>query len=170
MKGKILLVIPVALLALSIIPAKAAPTWYNKAEMEITGFTFMGPDPGGRGLLFDVTFVGVAAGPNIKEATVEGVDHLLMDWEGIGHLDVYLTDTDKQGEKISAHITGLAVTKTPGRIVFENAQATVINTAGYPTTGKYTDLIGTTFNVEGFITELSINPPSGYIHAKWCWT
>lgn len=173
MKRKKLLVVPIVLatlLALPIMTAKAKPAWFSEAQMEITGFTFVGFDSEGRGLLFDVPFVGVAGGPNIKEAIVEGVDHLLLDWEGIGHMDVYLTDTDREGDKISAHITGMAVAQTSGLLVFKNAQSTIINMPGYPTTGKYVDLIGVTFRVEGFITELSMDPPGGYIHVKWYWT
>ena len=171
MKRKILLLVPVALLALSIaLPAKAVPAWYAEAQMQITGFTFVGPDPEGRGLLFDVPFVGVASGPNIKEGTVEGVDHVLLDWQEIGHLDVYLTITDNEGDEISAHVTGLAVTRNPGQVVFEGAWATIIDMLDYPTTGKYIGLIGITFRDEGFITELSTEPPGGYIHVKWYWT
>ncbi len=39
----------------------------------------------------------------------------------------------------------------------------------YRTTGKYTGLVGETFRDEGFISELSTEPPGGYIHAKLYW-
>jgi len=171
MKRRILLLLPILLLALSIaVSARAESAWYLELQCEITGFTFVGLDPEERGLLFDVPFVGVAGGPNVKEGTVEGVDHVLIDWEGIGHLNVYYTITDKEGDEISAHVTGLAVTLNPGQTVVQDAEATIINMPGYPTTGKYIDLIGITFRDEGFIAELSVEPPGGYIHVKWYWT
>lgn len=56
--------------------------------------------------------------------------------------------------------------KTPGLVVFEDAQATIIDISKYPTTGKYTALVGATARSEGFISALSIDPQGGIIHAK----
>ena len=166
MKSKILLIL-LALLALSItVPVRAKPTWYVELQAEMTDFIFVGIVE--EGMLFDVSFVGVAGGPNVK-GTVVGVDHVLIDWEGVAHLDVYYTITDKEGDKISAWVTGLAVPKNPGQFVFENAWATIIDLDDYPTTGKYIGLVGTTFRDEGFLTEVSVDPPGGYIHAKLYW-
>jgi len=169
MKGKILLIVPLALLALSIVASvRAAPAWYANFQLEITDFILVGVDE--LGIHFDVPFEGVAGGPNIKEGTVEGVDHLLVDWEGNAHLNVYLTITDKDGDKISASETGLSVVPTAAsQRVFEGLEATIIDEPDYPTTGKYTYLVGTTFRSEGFISDFSREPPGGYIHAKWYW-
>ena len=167
MKSKILLIL-LALLALSItVPVRAKPTWYVELQAEMTDFIFVGTVE--EGILFDVSFVGVAGGPNVKGGTVVGVDHVLIDWEGTAHLDVYYTITDKEGDKISAHVTGLAVPKNPGQLVFEDAWATIIDVLDYPTTGKYIGLVGTTFRDEGFLTDVSVDPPGGYIHAKLYW-
>jgi len=169
MKSKILLLVPLTLLALSIaLPAKAVPAWYAEAQMEITDFIFVSVVE--QGYRFDVPFVGVACGPNIKEGTVEGVDHVLIDWYGIVHLNVYVTITDKEGDKISAHVTGRGVSKNPGLIIFEDAVGTIIDELDYPTTGKYIGLVGYTFRDEGFVSGFSTEPPGGYIHVKWYWT
>ena len=172
MKSKILLIVPLALLALSIVASvrAAEPAWYAEFQLVITGFDFVGVVP--EGIRFDVPFEGVAGGPNIIEGTVEGVDHLLIDWEGIAHINVWLTITDKDGDKISAMETGLSVAgRSPSQRAFEGLEATIINVPGYPTTGKYTGLVGTTFRSEGFISDFSRDPPPphGYIHAKWYW-
>ena len=171
MKSKILL-IPLALLALTItVPVRAEPAWFVECQLELTDFIYVETVPGG--ILFDVPFEGVAGGPNVKEGTVVGVDHVLIDGEGNAHLNIYLTITDKEGDAISAHITGLAVPKNPGQLVFEGAWATIINEFDpttdvfYPTTGKYIDLLGETFRDEGFLTEVSVDPPGGYVHVKW---
>jgi len=170
MKGKIFLLVPLTLLALSIaLPAKAAPAWYAEAQMEITDFIFVGVVE--EGYLFDVPFVGVAGGPNIIEGTVEGVDHVLIEWDFLTvHLNVYVTITDKEGDKISAHVTGRGVSKNPGLIIFEDAVGTIIDVSDYPTTGKYIGLVDKTFTDEGFVSGFSTEPPGGYIHVKWYWT
>jgi hypothetical protein len=169
MKSKILLIVPLALLALSIAASvRAAPAWYAEFQLEIIDFIFVGVDE--QGVHFDVPFEGVAVGPNIKEGTVEGVDHLLIDWKGNVHLNVYLTITDKDGDRISAEETGLSVVgNSPSQRAFEGMHATIIDEPGYPTTGKYTYLVGATFRSEGFISDFSRDPPSGNIHAKWYW-
>jgi len=110
------------------------------------------------GYLYYVPFVGVAGGPNIIAGTVEGVDNLLKDWGGIYHVDAYLTITDKEGDRISGHITG------PWPTMFFEGQAKVINTDDYPTTGKYVDVVGTTFRVEGLLADFA------RIHFVWYWT
>jgi len=165
MKSKILLIVPLAVLALSIVASvRAKPAWYVNFQLEITGFMPIGPVPGG--FQIDVPFEGVAGGPNIKEGTVEGVDHLLIDGAGIYHINVYLTITDKDGDKISASGTGLSIRRNPGQIVHEDAEATIIDVLGYPTTGKYAGLVDTIFRMESFITDFSDSPPGGYIHGK----
>ena len=59
MKRKIILLVPVALIALSIaFPVMATPAWYVQIQCEITGFNYVGSDL--EGMLFDVTFEGVA--------------------------------------------------------------------------------------------------------------
>lgn len=171
MKSKILLIVPLALLALSIVASvRAAPTWYITLQLEITDFIFVEFVPG-VGTYFAVPFEGVAVGPDIKEGTVEGVDLLLIDLIGIAHVDVYLTITDKDGDKISANAKGFSVDRNPSQKVFEGLEPTIINQLGYPTTGKYFDagLVGTKFRSEGFISDFSSDPPGGYIHAKWYW-
>lgn len=169
MKSKILLIVPLALLALSIATSvRAAPAWYANFQLKITGFDFVGVVP--EGIRFDVPFEGVAGGPNIKKGTVEGVDHLLIDWENVAHVNVYFTITDKDGDKISASETGFSVVgRSPSQRAFEGMHATIIDEPDYPTTGKYTYLVGATFRSEGFISHFSRDPPSGNIHAKWYW-
>jgi len=172
MKGKIFLLVPLTLLALSIaLPTKATTDWYVEAQLEIIGFEYVGLDPEERGFLFDVPFVGVAGGPNIIEGTVEGVDHVLIEWDFLTvHLNVYVTITDNEGDKISAHVTGRGVSKNPGLIIFEDAVGTIIDVSDYPTTGKYIGLVDKTFTDEGFVSGFSTDPPGGYIHVKWYWT
>lgn len=170
MRRKILLLLPIAFLALPLaLPARAVTSWFVEAQAEVTGFTFVGLDPEGRGLLFDVPFVGVAGGPSLNDGTVEGVDHVLIDWEGIGHLNLYGTITDAEGDKISGHATGLSVPETPGLKILKDVQGTIIDIPGYPTTGKYVGLIGATYREVGFVSELSREPPGGYIHVKYYW-
>ena len=170
MRRKMLLLVPVALLALSIVvPAIAKPNMFLVMQCEITGFEYKGLDPEGRGWLYDVPFEGVAGGPNVREGTVEGVDHFVYGWDGTGYLNVFWTMTNKDGEKFSVHVTGRSYTRNPGQIVFEDAWATVIDIDGYPTTGKYVGLIGTVFRDEGFITEFTPDPPGGYLHVKLYW-
>ena len=168
MKSKILLVVPLALLALSIVASVGAaePAWYAESQLVITGFIPIGPGQ------FDVPFEGVAGGSNIKEGTVVGVDHLVIDGAGVAHMNVSLTITDKDGDKISARETGLSVAgNSPSQRAFCNSSATIIDELGYPTTGKYIGLVGTEFRSEGFISDFSRDPPPphGYIHAKWYW-
>jgi hypothetical protein len=169
MKSKILPIVPLALLALSIVASTgAAHAWYAEFQLEITDFIFVGVDE--QGIHFDVPFEGVAGGPNIKEGTVEGVDHLLIDWENVAHVNVYFTITDKDGDKISASETGFSVVgRSPSQRTFEGMHATIIDEPDYPTTGKYTNLVGATFRGEGFISDFSRDPPGGHIHAKWYW-
>ena len=171
MKSKTLLIVPLAVLALSIVASvRAAPTWYAEVQLEITGWKPIGPVPGGYQI--DVPFEGVAGGPSITEGTVEGVDHLLIDSAGVAHPNVYLTITDKDGDKISAYETGLTVAgRSPSQRAFEDMEAKIINDLDYPTTGKYTYLIDATFRSEGFISDFSSDPlsPHGYIHARWYW-
>jgi len=159
MKSKILLLLPLALLALSAAPVKASTTSYLEAEIELTEMTLVRTTK--EGYLYYVPFAGVAGGPNIIAGTIEGVDHLLQDWEGIYHVDAYLTITDYEGDKISAHMTGPWPSYT---MFFENGQATVIDKHGYPTTGKYVGLVDTTFRVEGLLADFS------RIHFVWYWT
>ena len=165
MKSKILLIVPLAVLALSIVASvrAAEPALYAELQLEITGFIPIGPGQ------FDVPFEGVAGGPNIKEGTVVGVDHLVIDGAGIGHIHAYMTVTDKDGDKISAYYTGLSIHKNPGQIVHEDTWATIIDELDYPTTGKYDGLVGITFRGESFISDFSSVPPGGYIHVKLYW-
>lgn len=170
MKSKILLIVPLTLSALSIVASvRGAPAWYAEFQLEITDFIFVGVDE--QGIHFDVPFVGAAGGPGIKEGTAVGVDHLLIDWEGNVNLNVYLTITDKDGDKISVSETGFSVVgNSPSQRTFEGGEATIIDEPGYPTTGKYVGLVGTRFRSEGFISDFSRDPPSGYIHAKLYWS
>ena len=168
MKRKILLLVPVALFALSMtLPALAKPAWYIQIQCEITSVTPVGPVLGG--FQIDVTFEGVASGPNVKDGTVEGVDHLVIDDLGVAHLHVYCTITDKDGDQLSFYVWGDSYEKA-GRLIFQDAFAEVIDEVidgtEYPTTGKYDGSEGTVFRDEGFVTDFSDIPPGGYIHAK----
>jgi hypothetical protein len=104
---------------------------------------------------------------------VVGVDHAVFDASGNAHLNVYLTITDKDGDQISANITGLAALLNPGQYELQGASGTIINEpdpntgALHATTGKYAHLVGDTFEDVGFISGFSINPPAGSVHAKW---
>jgi hypothetical protein len=168
MRRKMLMLVPIILLALSVVvPAIAEPEMFLVMNCELTDIIFVGEVA--EGYLYDVPFEGVAGGPNVKGGTVEGVDHILFDWDGIGHVDIFYTITDNDGDKISVNVVGLSVTQKSGRIVFVDAIATVIDIVDYSTTGKYTGLIGTEFRDEGFVAGLSMDPPGGQLHAKLYW-
>lgn len=166
MKRKMLL-IPLALIAMSlIVPVRAGPAFFVNVQAEITEFKFVGIVP--EGIRFDVPFVGVAGGPYVK-GTVTGVDYLLIDWGGIPNLNVHFTITDKEGDKLSIHVTGKSIAKNPGQSIFEETTVTIINEPDYPTTGKYSGWVGKEVRGEGFLTDLSMDPPGGYIHVKLYW-
>jgi hypothetical protein len=145
------------------LPALAKQAWYVQIQCEITSVIPVGPVPGG--FQIDVAFEGVAGGPNVKDGTVEGLDHLVIDALGVAHLHVYYTITDKDGDQLSVYVWGDSYQKG-GRIIFQDTFAVVIDETGYPTTGKYDGSEGTVFRDEGFVTDFSDNPPGGYIHAK----
>jgi hypothetical protein len=165
MKRKILLIVSVALVALSItLPALAKPDWFVQIQCEITEveFVFDSSDL----LYIHVAFEGTAGGPGVKGGTVEGVDHLFFDGTG-AHLNVNYTITDKDGDQISVYVWGDSVFhEESGQYVFENAFAEVIDETGYPTTAKYEGMVGDMFRDEGFITDFSADPPGGRIHAR----
>lgn len=171
MKRKSTAIIIALLLALSFVPTiHARSNMYLEMQCEITGV-----DWGSKGNALDVTFSGVASGPDIIGGTVEGVDYVWIDNDGVTHLNVFYTVTDKDGEKVSVNVIGTSVDKNPGRSVFVDATATVINTVEYPTSGKFLYLYdeGTVFRDEGFLTALKLDLDSmsisGRIHAKWFW-
>jgi len=148
MKGRILL-IPLAFLALSImIPMKAKtnPTPFLEAEIGIYSSVKVGPGE------FYFYFEGVVGGPNIIRGTVEGVDHYIFDEAGVGHIDAYATVTDGDGDIIKCHITGLNPPGNPSGAYypFVDTEATVTGA-----TGKYSDLVGSAFRVEGFFSDLN---------------
>jgi len=152
MEKKILL-IPLALLALLIIvPAsvKANPAPYLESEMQITRSVFIGTGP--EGTRYDFYVEGVVGGPNVILGTIEGVDHYLFDPYGIGHIDAYVTITDKGGDVIECHLTGLNPPGNPSGAYypFVGVMATVTGA-----TGKYLALVGSTFRVEGFFSDLN---------------
>jgi hypothetical protein len=171
MKSKSILVALALLLSLFVATAVAAPNWFANLELEITGVVPLGLTE--EGLRADVTFAGSAGGPQITDGIVVGVDHAVFDASGNAHLNVYLTITDKDGDQISANITGLAAFLNLGQYVLQGASGTIINEldpntgALYPTTGKFAHLVGDTFEDAGFISGFSINPPAGSVHAKW---
>jgi hypothetical protein len=151
--------------------AKAAPEWFVNLQLEITGVMPLGFTE--EGLLADVSFEGSAGGPHTKRGIVVGVDHAVFDFFGNAHLNVYLTITDKDGDQISANITGLATFVNPGKYVLEGASGTIIDEqdpdtgALHATTGKFAHMIGDTFEDVGFISGFSFDPPAGSVHAKW---
>jgi len=152
MERKILLLIPLALLALSItMPTRAeASSPYLEAEMKITSSVLIGPVPGGT--QYDFYFEGVVGGPNAIAATIEGVDHYIFDPYGIGHIDAYATITDKDGDIIEFQMTGLNPPGNPSGAYypFVDAEATVTGA-----NGKYFGLVGSTFRVKGFFSDLN---------------
>jgi hypothetical protein len=159
MRRKILLItLTIAIMSITI-PTLAKPTWLAQIQCEITDVQYDLP-------YIHVTFEGSAGGPGIKGGTVEGVDHLFIDENMHAHLNVYYTVTDKDGDQISFYVTGLSVPDKPGKYIFVDAEAVVIDSMEYPTTGKFFTMIGKEFYDEGFITDFSDFPPGGYIHAK----
>ena len=163
MRRKILLItLTIAIMSIAI-PTLAKPTWLAQIQCEITDvqYEFLSETE----LFIHVKFEGSAGGPGIKGGTVEGVDHLFIDALG-AHLNVYYTVTDKDGDRISFYVTGLSVPDKPGKYIFVGAEAVVIDSMEYPTTGKFFTMIGKEFYDEGFITDFSDFPPGGYIHAK----
>ena len=176
---RIILSVTVALIALGsigVVVASGAATsertaWFANLELQITAVTPVGFTQDG--LLADVSFQGSAGGPNIAGGTVVGVDHAVFDPSGNAHLNAYLTITDKDGDQLSANITGLATSVNPGQYVLQGTSGTIINkpdpSSGtfHPTTGKYAQMVGRTFTDVGLITEFSLNPPGGSIHVKW---
>jgi len=155
MKTRMLL-IPLAFLALSIIVpagAEANPTPYLEAEMQITRSVLIGPVKGKvKGTQYDFYFEGLVGGPNVIGGTIEGVDHYIFDLDGIGHIDAYATITDKDGDIIESHVTGLNPPGNPSGAYypFVDAEATVTGA-----TGKYLALVKSTFIVEGFFSDLN---------------
>jgi len=152
MERKILL-ISLALLTLSIIVptmAEANPTPYLESEMQITRSVLIGPVPGGT--QYDFYIEGVVGGPNVIRGTIEGVDHYIFDLDGIGHIDAYATITDRDGDVIEFHMTGLNPPGNPSGAYypFVDAMATITGA-----TGKYLGLVGLTFRVEGFFSDLN---------------
>ena len=141
------------------IPTLAKPTWLAQIQCEITDVQYTLP-------YIHVKFEGSAGGPGIKGGTVEGVDDLFIDENGDANLNVYYTVTDKDGDQISFKVTGLSVPDKSGKYIFVDAIAEVINDVDYPTTGKFFTMVGDMFDDVGFITDFSIFPPGGYIHAK----
>lgn len=121
--------------------AIAASAWFANLQLEITDVipTAVTED----GLLADVLFEGSANGTLIKDGVVVGVDHVLFDLSGDGHLNVFLTITDKDGDQISANVTGLATYWNSGQYLLQGALGTIIDGsdpdtgAVHATTGKY---------------------------------
>jgi hypothetical protein len=168
MKRKIVLLIS-ALLALSIVaPTLAESDMFLVMNCEVTGIVFYPSNPDGS-YRVDIPFEGVVGGPWVKEGVVEGVDLFFRDAAGVGHVNAFSTITDKDGDKLSINAVGISETEESGRIILD-ALATVIDTAEYPTTGKYSSLISEVFRDEGFISDFSVFPPEGYVHAKLYWT
>jgi hypothetical protein len=169
MKRKSTALMIVILVALTLVPiVLARSNMYLEMQCEITGVTW-----GSKGNALDVTFSGVASGPEIIGGKVEGVDYVWIDANNVTNLNVFYTVTDKNGDKVSVNVVGKSIEQNKGRAVFEDATATVINTAEYPTTGKFGYLEGTIFRDEGFLTALKLDLTSmsisGRIHAKWFW-
>jgi len=152
MERKILLILLALLTSSIIMPAMAeancAP--YLRAEMQVTHSVLIGPVDGGT--QYDFYFEGVVGGPNVIAGTVEGVDHYIFDEHGVGHLNAYAAITDKDNDIIEFHVTGLNPPGNPSGAYypFVGAEATV--TGG---TGKYLALVGSTFRVEGFFSDLN---------------
>jgi hypothetical protein len=160
MKSKSILVALALCLWWFVSTTEAAPKWFANLQLEITGVMPVGFTE--EGLLADVSFEGSAGGPDIADGTVVGVDHAVFDAFGNAHLNVYLTITDKDGDQISANITGLATFVSPGKYVLQGASGTIIDEpdpatgALHETTGKFADMVGDTFEDGGFITGPSI--------------
>ena len=176
---RIILSVTVALIALGsigVVAASGAATsertaWFANLELQVTAITPVGFSQDG--LLADVSFQGSAGGPTIADGTVVGVDHAVFDSSGNAHLNAYLTITDQDGDRLSANVTGLAVSVSPGKYVLQGTSGTIINEPDpstgtfHPTTEKYAQNVGRTFTDVGFITEFSFDPPGGAIHVKW---
>lgn len=153
------------------VPDGPTPVWFANLQLTITDV--MPVTATEEGLLADVSFHGRAGGPFIKGGTVVGVDHALFDLSGDAHLNVYLTITDNDGDQVSANITGLATFLNPGQYLLQGTVGAIINevdprtSAFHPTTGKYAQLVGSTFADIGFISAFSFSPPAGSVHANW---
>jgi hypothetical protein len=171
MKSKSIFVALALLLSSFVSTAIAAPKWFANLQLEIIGVMPLGFTE--EGLLADVTFEGSAGGPHVKNGTVVGVDHAVFDSFGNAHLNVYLTITDKDGDQISANITGLATPVSPGKYLLQGASGIIIDELDpdtgelHATTGKYAHMVGDTFEDVGFITGFSVDPAAGSVHAKW---
>lgn len=151
--------------------ASSAPPWFANLQLEISDVIPVAVTE--EGLLADVPFEGTANGPFIRNGTVAGVDHALFNVFGDAHLNVWLTIIDKDGDRISANITGQATFLNPGQYLLQGTTGTIVNEvdphtgALHPTTGKYAPMIGDTFEDIGFISGFSLFPPAGSVHAKW---
>jgi len=144
-----------ALLSMLSMPtmAEANPTPYLESEMRITSSVLIGPVKGKvKGTQYDFYFEGVVGGPNVVGGTMEGVDHYIFDLDGIGHIDAYAMITDGDGDIIESRVTGLNPPGNPSGAYypFVDAEATVTGA-----TGKYLALVGSTFVVEGFFSDLT---------------
>lgn len=148
-----------------------APAWFANLQLEITDVIPMAVTE--EGLFADVRFEGSAGGRFIENGTAVGVDHVFFDLSGDGHLNVYLTITDVDGDQISANINGLATPLNPGQYLLQATLGTIINEldpytgALHATTGKYAQMVGDTFEDVGFISGFSLFPPAGSVHAMW---
>jgi len=171
MRRRSLLVALILLLLPFVSTAEAKPEWFANLQLEVTGIAPVAFTP--EGLLADVSFGGTAGGPQMADGTVVGVDHAVFDASGSARLNVYLTITDKNGDRLSANISGRATPVNPGQYVLQGASGTIIDKPDpstgtfHATTGKYAHLINRTFRDVGFITDFSFGPPAGSVHATW---
>jgi hypothetical protein len=171
MKSKSIFAALALFISLRTSTGQAAPAWFAKLELEITGVMPVGFSQ--EGLRADVSFDGSAGGPHIADGTVVGVDHAVFDSSRNAHLNVYLTITDKDQDQISANITGLARFSNPGQYLLEGASGIIINErdpntgAFHATNGKFAHMIDGVFADAGKITAFTFNPAAGSVHAKW---
>ena len=171
MNRRSMLVAPTLLLCLLYVTGQAAPSWFANLQLSVNDVVPVALTQ--QGLLADVTFTGYASGPYIVRGTVAGVDHAIFDASGNAILNVYLTITDRNGDQISANITGFAIYRNSGQHSLEGTKGIIINEQDpisgvfHATTGKFALLLGASFEDVGIITAFSFVPPAGLIHASW---
>jgi hypothetical protein len=109
-----------------------------KMDLNLTGLTSFGSDfdkimdgeasiPS-EGARFDIEFGGILEGPKLKGKVV-GIDYMNMRADGRSNLNIYLKIETKDGENISAQVTGVATARTDNSKIIDIRENGVLFTS-----------------------------------------